>query len=120
MYRQMLCVGVEEREPGMKAIEAYQLGADYLESKNVDNALVAFSEAIRLDPKFAQAYNGRGVAFALKDDLEKALADFCEAIRLDGSDAEFYRSRGYIYEQLGEQDKAQADYAKADELGGSE
>jgi len=100
----------------MQANEAFELGVKYLDNRDLDNALVAFSEAVRVDPKFAQAYNGRGVVFALKGQNDKALADFSEAIRLDPDDPEFYRSRGYVYEQLDDQPKAEADFAKAKEL----
>jgi Flp pilus assembly protein TadD len=104
----------------MQATEAFELGAGYLEKKQLDKALVAFSEAIRLEPKFAHAYHGRGVVFALEGETDKALADCCEAIRLNPDDAEFYRTRAYVYEQMGDQAKADADFAKAKELEGAE
>ena len=100
----------------MKPREAYELGVKFLDKRDLDNALVAFSEAIRVDPTFAQAYNGRAVVLALQDEHDKALADCCEAIRLDPRDPEFYRSRGYVYDQMGDDEKAEADLAKAEEL----
>jgi Tfp pilus assembly protein PilF len=112
--------GSNQRETEMQASEAFELGVGYLEKKQLDKAMVAFSEAIRLDPKFAQAYNGRGIIFALQGDTEKALADCCEAIRLNPEDPDFYRSRAYLYEELDEQPKADADLAKAEELEGAE
>ena len=102
----------------MKAREAFDLGVKYLDKKDLDNALVAFSHAIRLESTFAQAYNGRAVVLALRDENEKALADCSEAIRLDPRDPEFYRSRGYVYDQMGDEEKAEADLAKAAELEG--
>ena len=100
----------------MKPREAYELGVKFLDKRDLDNALVAFSEAIRVDATFAQAYNGRAVALALQDEIERALADCSEAIRLDPRDPEFYRSRGYDYDQMGDDEKAAADLAKAEEL----
>ncbi len=100
----------------MKAREAFDLGVKFLDKKDLNNALVAFTEAIRIESTFAQAYNGRAVVLALQDEHEKALADCAEAIRLDPRDPEFYRSRGYVYDQMGDDEKAQADFAKADEL----
>lgn len=51
-----------------------------------DKALADLNAAIKLDPKFAPAYYGRGNVYAEKGDFEKALADFQEAIKLDPKD----------------------------------
>ena len=100
----------------MREVEAFNLGAAYLEGKDLDKALVAFAEAIRLDPGYADAYNGRGVTLALRGESAKAIADCCEAIRLEPENPEFYRSRGYVYERMGNESEAAADLAKAEEL----
>ena len=100
----------------MHAIEAFNLGAAYLESKELPKALVAFGEAIRLDPTYAEAYNGRGVVLALLGQSAKAIVDCCEAIRLEPDNPEFYRSRGYVYERMGNDSEAAADLDKVVEL----
>lgn len=100
----------------MQAIEAFELGCRFLDKDDLENALVAFNEAIRLDPGYAEAYNGRGVTYALRGQLARAIADCCEAIRLSPQDPEFYRSRGYVYRQMGDHRAANADLAKAAEL----
>jgi Flp pilus assembly protein TadD len=100
----------------MQALRAFNLGVGYLDSSELDMALVAFSEAIRLEPQMAEAYNGRSVVYALKNEPEKALADCCEAIRLNPHDPEFYRTRGYVYECTGDEEKAQADLQYAESL----
>ena len=41
------------------------------------------TEAIRLDPNNASAYNNRGFAYGSKGDYDRAIADYTEAIRLD-------------------------------------
>ncbi|MGQ9576798.1 MAG: tetratricopeptide repeat protein [Thermoguttaceae bacterium] len=100
----------------MQATAAFNLGVSYLENRELDMALVAFSQAIRLDPQMAEAYNGRAVVRALRDELDSAMADSCEALRLAPWDPEFYRTRGYIYERMGEPDKARADLEQAEAL----
>jgi tetratricopeptide (TPR) repeat protein len=47
-----------------------------------DKAIADFTEAIRLDPKAADAYYNRGNAYGHKGDTEKAKADFDQAKRL--------------------------------------
>ena len=48
-----------------------------------DKAIADFTEAIRLNPKDAEAYYSRGGAYGEKGDYDKAIADFTEAIRLN-------------------------------------
>jgi Tfp pilus assembly protein PilF len=100
----------------MQASKVFELGVGYLDHSEVEMALLAFNQAIRLDPNYAQAFNGRAVVHAMKDALPSALADCCEAIRLDPWNPEFYRTRGYVYSRLGDEEKGQADIAKADEF----
>jgi len=46
-------------------------------------AIADYSKAIELDPKFAPAYNARGITYAKKGDPDRAIADFDNAIELD-------------------------------------
>ena len=48
-----------------------------------DKAIADYSEAIRVDPKEADAYINRGSVFESKGELDRAIADFSQAIRLD-------------------------------------
>ena len=41
------------------------------------------TQAIKLNPGYAQAYNDRGVAYAAKGDIDRALADFEQAVKFD-------------------------------------
>ena len=55
-----------------------------------DKAIADYTEAIRLNPKYAEAYYNRGVAYEDKGEHDKAIADFTEAIRLDPKYAKAY------------------------------
>ena len=57
-------------------------------------AIADCTEAIRLDPKFADAYNLRGNAYAGKGERLKAIADYTEAIRLNPQYGNAYCNRG--------------------------
>ena len=48
-----------------------------------DWAIADYTQAIRLDPKFANAYNGRGNVYQAKGDAARANADFARARQLD-------------------------------------
>jgi tetratricopeptide (TPR) repeat protein len=100
----------------MQADKAFELGVHYLDIQEFEMALIAFGEAIRLDPKMAQAFNGRAVVYGLKDDLQKALADASEAVLLDPWEPEYYRTRSFMHDRLGQQEEAAADLEKAEQL----
>src|SRR5215470_19571508 len=72
-----------------------------------------YTEALRLKPEFAEAYNNRGNARGDKGDLDGALADYAEAIRLKPDFTNAYNNRGVIRRDKGDLDGALADYAEA-------
>ena len=56
-----------------------------------DKAIADYTEAIRLDPKAAEAYYNRGMAYArTRATTTRRSPTFTEAIRLDPDDAEAY------------------------------
>jgi serine/threonine protein kinase len=73
------------------------VGRGRLELNDVSGALADYDTAIELDPKCANAYNGRGW---LKDDklndVSGALADYSKAIELDPEFAHAYYCRGIL------------------------
>jgi tetratricopeptide (TPR) repeat protein len=95
------------------AKQSYDKGVSCLERQDYDAAITAFTEAIRLNPGYAEAYSDRGLAYQEKDELDKAIADCTEAIRLDPELAEAYDNRGNAYEKKGNFDKAIADYTES-------
>lgn len=89
-------------------------------SGNPDKAIDQFNAAIRLNPKYASAYNSRGSAWRLKGDREKAFSDFNEAIRLNPTDAIAYSNRGVEWSLKGNLDRAISDFEKAISLDAKE
>ncbi len=77
---------------------------------DVNPAIAAASEAIRRDPRDANAYYNRGNAYAASGDNERAIADYTAAIRLDPAHANAYYNRGNGYSNKGDNDRAIADY----------
>jgi len=78
-----------------------------------DRAIADHTEAIRLNPNHAGAYNNRGVAYAEKGDHDRAIADYTQAIRLNPDYADAYSNRGGAYSSNGDYDRAITDYTRA-------
>lgn len=90
--------------------EQYDLGIRYLSEGNYEEAIIAFTAAIEIDPKQAQAYVGRGDAYVLSsetdDDLTAAQMDYEKAIELDETLAEAYLGLADVYVRQGDYDRA--------------
>ena len=69
----------------------------WVEKKDYDKAIEDYNEAIRLDPKEAEAFDGRGNAWAGKKEYDKALKDYNEAIRLDPKNATSHGDLAWLY-----------------------
>ena len=68
--------------------EAYNnRGIAYQNKGDNDRAIADYSEAIRLNPKFADAFANRAWAYLSKKDADSAIADFTRAIELNPKDA---------------------------------
>lgn len=90
----LLTAGCAKKEASWQ--EYYDLGVRYLSEGNYEEAILAFSVAIDIDPKLSDAYEMRGDAYRLAAEItdneekalryrEKALRDYEEAIdRTDG------------------------------------
>ena len=104
-----LCAcGAKESAPTWQ--EQYDLGVRYLEDGNYEEAIIAFTAAIEIDPKRAEAYVGRGDAYVLSGDsrgnLRAARADYEKAIELDDTNTDVYLNLADVYIRQGDYDKA--------------
>jgi tetratricopeptide (TPR) repeat protein len=77
-----------------KELTAQQWFERGLDAVGLDEKLRFYSEAIRLKPDYAGAFNNRGVARHDKKDFEGALKDYDEAIRIKPDDADAFNNRG--------------------------
>ena len=71
------------------------------------------TEAIRLKPDYAEAYNNRGNAYSLLKQYDKAISDYNDAMRLKPDYASAFNNRGNAYSLLKQYDKAISDYNDA-------
>lgn len=90
--------------------EQYDLGIRYLTDGNYEEAIIAFTAAIEIDPKKAEAYIGRGDAYIgsgeTDENLTAAMADYEKAVEADETNAAAYLGLADVYIRMGEYDKA--------------
>src|SRR5438270_205848 len=91
------------------AVQAYDRGLSHAEKGEQDKAIADFTETIRLEPKYADAYYNRGLSYVAKGDQHKAIADFTESIRLKPKFAIAHSYRAKAYRALGDEVKAASD-----------
>lgn len=81
--------------------EQYDLGVKYLSDGNYEEAIIAFTAAIEIDPKRPEAYLGRGGAYmgrgSDEENLTAAFADYETALELDDTNAEAYLGLAEVY-----------------------
>lgn len=70
--------------------EQYGLGMRYLSEGNYAEAIIAFTAAIDIDPKQADAYLGRAEAYFGIDEVDLAVADFEAAVAMDETNEAIY------------------------------
>ena len=81
-----------------------------------DLAVADFSQAIRLNPRFAELRLSRAGVFTSQKQWNKSLEDLNQAIELDPALWGAFNNRGAVFEQLQQRELALADYSKAIEL----
>jgi len=122
---------IHEMAFGYHTVEYYLSGnfftgeiqeAEYIISRNrnfnsspltSDNAEVFL---FRGKPRFAEAFNKRGIDFYKEKDYGKAIQDFTSAIERSSDFAEAYVNRGIAHAHLNENKKAVADFEKGLEM----
>lgn len=91
----------------------YQRAFSWYSKGDHDRAIKDYDEAIRLDPRYAVAFNFRGLAWNAKGDFDKAISDYSEAVRLDPGYADAFNNRGVAWYYKKEYDRALRDFDEA-------
>lgn len=83
-----------QEKGGKTAPDAYNEGVAAFNAGDMDKAIRAFDEALKLDEKFSPAYYQLGLSYVNKGENEKAVAAFKKYLELkpDGEEAETARS----------------------------
>ena len=86
------------------------------ESQSGDIAIAACTEAIKQDPQNADAYRNRGIAKAIKGNIDGAIGDYDEAIKLNPEDAAAYQNRSVVGRIKGDSQQAESDQKRYEQI----
>ncbi len=81
-----------------------------LQNENLEDAILAYDQAISLKPDLAEAYTNRGNVKVRLERHDDAITDYDEAIRLKPDDDKIYSNRGVSKTELKRYDDAMADH----------
>ncbi len=90
----------------------FMLGNEALDNREFDKAIELYSQAIKVDPNYASAYNNRGVAKVEDGRPHEAILDYNRAIEIDTAYKDARFNRVYALEEAGRVDDAFDDLLK--------
>ncbi len=114
---------VSQKPSVLVTAQDYFAQGDYEYERGACNAAIAaYTRAIEIDPKFAEAYNNRAYTYMVQHNYAEALPDLNKAIELRPDYVNALMNRGDIYNYYYEinYDRAVADYDRILQIGGRE
>lgn len=112
-------------ERGLRIMESYikkNQSDDYMSTKlaetynavrRYDEAIIEFKKAITINPKYANAHKGLGIAYLEKGMLDEAIVELKKAVAIDPKRADAHNNLGMAYWARGLSDKAISEYMEA-------
>ncbi|HYA26900.1 MAG TPA: tetratricopeptide repeat protein [Thermodesulfovibrionales bacterium] len=85
--------------------------------KEYDRAISDYNKTLEKNPRDAEAYTNRGIAYGQKKEYDRAISDFNKALEINQKLMGAYYYRGIAYYEKKDYDKAWHDVHKAQSLG---
>lgn len=89
------------------------LATRYLRAGRIEETIAQLKEALRLDRRYADAYNNLGLALGSKGDMRGAIGQFQEALRRKPQSADVHFNLGNALKAVGQTGEAMAHFRQA-------
>lgn len=103
---------IDQKYAANLSIAYQQRGFAAMNEERFQDAILDFSEAIKVTPRDARVYEQRAAVEMKIKDYDKALADYSEAIKINPNEVRDYLYRAYVYELKGDIKNSMADNDK--------
>jgi predicted O-linked N-acetylglucosamine transferase (SPINDLY family) len=97
----------------VEAVTHFENGNALYEQGRMDDAIIAYREAVRLKPDYPTAHNNLGAALQARGRMEEAVAAYREAVRLQPDYATAWSNLGSTLQGQGNLNEAIAAYREA-------
>ena len=91
-------------------------GSRLVQDRQLNRAITVFSEAIELDPTWAEAWNKRATVFYMVGEFQKSQDDIDKVLELENRHFGALAGQGMVNIKLKNYDKAKRSYQKAQEI----
>ncbi|MGC2234529.1 MAG: tetratricopeptide repeat protein [Pyrinomonadaceae bacterium] len=90
----------------------YNLGLSLYDKGDLAGAIANYTQAIKLNPRSADAFYNRALAYYDDENYSNAVSDYTKSIQINPQ-ADAYNNRGLAYEKYGNRTAAATDYRTA-------
>ncbi len=95
----------------------YRVALAFFQKREFAQAILLLNKSLETNPKYAAAYETRGVLYSRREEYGHAISDFNKALEIDPTFPDAYFNRGRVYYFEKEYDQAWQDIKKAQNLG---